>query len=246
MPDISPAVLTDDEEPSRRWFLKGMWACFSVPGLILASAFVGFASLAREEGISLAQSLFMTLTVWALPAVVVLIGAIKSGATIFAAAFAVTLSSMRLMLMVVALVPEMRTPKTRPWVLYLLSHFVAVTSWVMAFQNFPAVPREGRTAFYGGVATFLMVANLGVVAVVYAIVQDLPAVISAALLLLTPLYFLTSLWGTARENAGKVAMVLGIVLGPVCHVLVPGFDLAAAGLIGGGLAYGFHRMNQAA
>ena len=84
----------------------------------------------------------MTVMIWALPAIIVLIGAIKSGATIFAAAFVVTLSSVRLMPMVVALVPEMRTPRTRPWVLYLLSHFVAVTSWVMAFQHFPGVPRS--------------------------------------------------------------------------------------------------------
>ena len=33
--------------------------------------------------------------------------------------------------------------------------------------------------------------------------------ISAALFMLTPIYFLTSLWASARERAGHVAMVLG-------------------------------------
>ena len=66
----------------------------------------------------------------------------------------------------------------------------------------------------------------------------------AALLLLTPIYFLTSLWGSARERAGHVAMVLGLVLGPIFHVLLPGFDLLAAGLIGGFAAYGFHRLRR--
>jgi predicted branched-subunit amino acid permease len=170
-------------------------------------------------------------------------GAIKSGATLIGAAFAVALSAVRLMPMVVALVPEMRTPRTRPWVLYLLSHFVAVTSWVMAFQRFPGIPREMRTAFYGGLATWLLIANLAVVAVVFTVAPALPPAIAAALLLITPMYFLTSLWGSARDNAGKLALAIGIVLGPVCHALVPAFDLLAAGLLGGGVAYAFRRIS---
>ncbi len=54
------------------------------------------------------------------------------------------------------------------------------------------------------------------------------------------MYFLTSLWGSAREQATHVAMGLGLVLGPVLHLYVPGFDLLAAGFIGGGLACAFH------
>jgi predicted branched-subunit amino acid permease len=243
--DDRPDLTASAEQPVR-WFLRGVRAGVSVPGLILASAFIGFGSLAREEGFSLAEATFMTLSVWALPAVVVLMGAIKSGATIVGAAMVVALSSVRLMPMVVALVPEMRTARTRTWVIYLLSHFVAVTSWVMAFQRFPGVPREMRTAFYGGLAAWLMIANLAVVTLVYSLAARLPPIVSAALLLLTPIYFLTSLWGSARERAGQVAMVLGIVLGPVLHLAAPGFELPAAGLIGGGLAYAIHRLGKSA
>ena len=246
MPDASRSAQSSDVAASLHWFLRGARAGLSTPGLILATAFIGFGSLAREEGFTLAESAFMTVMIWALPAIIVLMGAIKSGATILGAAFVVTLSSVRLMPMVMALVPEMRTPRTRPWVLYLLSHFVAVTSWVMAFQHFPGVPKERRTAFYGGLAAWLLCINLAVVVVVYTIAGDLPPVLSAGLLFLTPIYFLTSLWGSAREQAGHVAMILGIVLGPVCHVVVPSFDLVAAGLIGGGLAYVFHLVRQAA
>ena len=121
------------------WFARGVAASFSIPGLILASAFVGFAGLAKEAGISLPETLFMVAIVWALPAKVVLIGAVLSGSTLPAAAFAVALSSVRLMPMVVALVPEMRTEKTRKWVLYFLSHFVAVTSWVVAMASWSEV-----------------------------------------------------------------------------------------------------------
>ncbi|HWK66795.1 MAG TPA: AzlC family ABC transporter permease [Rhizobiaceae bacterium] len=228
----------------RTWFLRGALAAISIPGLILASAFVGFAGLAKEAGFTLAETVFMVAAVWALPAKVVLIGAVLSGSTVWGAAFAVALSSVRLMPMVVALVPELRGPRTPNWVLYLLSHFVAVTSWVLAMERLRGVPRPMRTTYYAGLGGAIVAFNMGVAAVVFIVAESLPPMVSAALLLLTPMYFLTSLWGSARERASHVAMILGLVLGPFFHVILPGFDLLAAGLIGGGAAYGFHRLSH--
>src|SRR5690606_2746235 len=193
----SPVDISGPTE-RRRWYLRGVVAACSVPALILASAFVGFAGLAKEAGLTLAETVFMVAVVWALPAKVVLIGAIMSGASLPAAAFAVALSSIRLGPMVVALLPEMRTEQTRTWVLLLLSHFVAVTSWVLAMEQLRNVPREMRTVYYGGLGSALIITNMCVVAVVYAVAGSLSPAISAGLLLLTPIYFLTSLWGSAR------------------------------------------------
>lgn len=222
------------------WIGQGAGAAFSVPGLILVSAFVGFAGLARDAGLTLLQTVFMTAVVWALPAKVVLVGTILSGGSLLTAAFAVTLSSVRLMPMVVAIMPEMRTARTRQWVLYLLSHFVAVTSWVIALERFPEVPRPARTAFYGGLGATLLTFNMIVVAAVFLLATQLPAPVSALLIFLTPMYFVTSLWGSARDMAGRLAMVFGLILGPVFHFWVPGFDLMLAGFIGGGSAYAVH------
>lgn len=222
------------------WFWRGAGTAFSLPGLILCSAFVGFAGLAREAGLSIDQAVFMVGVVWALPAKVVLIGAIMAGSSLPATAFAVTLSSVRLTPMVVSLVPEIRVSSTRRWVLYALSHFVAVTSWVLAMSKLRNVPREVRTAWYCGLGGTLIVVNMIVVAITYLVAAQLPPVASAALLLLTPIYFLTSMWGSAREPASHVAMVLGLALGPAAHLLVPGFDLLATGLAGGVLAFLYH------
>lgn len=225
---------------AKHWLIEGVRAGTGVPALILASAFVGFAGLAKEAGLSLAQTVFMVVTIWALPAKVVLVGSIMSGASLPAAAFAVALSSVRLMPMVVALVPDMRTEKTRSWVLYALSHFIAVTAWVIALERFRHVPREYRTTFFAGLGTTLIVTNSAVTAAVFLLATNLPPVVNAALFFLTPLYFLTSLWGSARERAGHLAMIFGLVLGPAFHMIVPEFDLVAAGLIGGVGAYLFH------
>lgn len=229
-----------------RWYLCGVRAAFSVPGLILASAFIGFGGLAKEAGLSLAQTVFMVGMVWALPAKVVLVGAILSGASLPAAALAVALSSIRLTPMVVALVPELRGPNTPRWVLYVLSHFVAVTSWVLAMERLRGIPRDMRTSYYAGLGSTLVLVNMVVVAAVYLLAGNLPPSASAALLLLTPMYFLTSVWGSARERAGHVAMATGIVLGPLFHVVVPGFELLGAGLVGGCAAFAFHKLSRRA
>ncbi len=222
------------------WYLRGVLAALSLPAFILASSFVGFAALAVEAGVTMPQAIFMTAVVWALPSKVVLVGAIMAGNGVLAAGFAVALSAVRLTPMVVSLVPEMRTPRTRSWVLYMLSHFVAVTSWVIALERLRDVPPDRRTVFYGGLGSTLVLINMAVVAVVYLVARELPPMASAALLLITPLYFLTSLWGSARERATHVAMVLGLLLGPLVHLVAPQASLLATGAIAGFGAYGWH------
>ena len=111
-------------------------------------------------------------------------------------------------------------------------------------ERLKGVPRDMRTSYYAGLGSTLVFANMVVVAAFFLVAGDLPPAVSAALLLLTPMYFLTSLWGSARERAGHVAMLIGLVLGPVFHVVLPEFDLLAAGLIGGFAAYGLHRWRR--
>ena len=89
-PADSPSRL-DDGGPDRIWVLRGVRAAWSMPGIILIAAFVGFAGLARESGLTMAQTVFMVGIVWALPAKVVLTGSILSGTSLAGAALAVTL-----------------------------------------------------------------------------------------------------------------------------------------------------------
>lgn len=245
MSSVSPDQKQPELLPRRTWFLRGVGASFSIPGLILSSAFFGFAGLAKAAGLTLWQTVFMVGVVWALPAKVVLVGAILSGSSVFAAAFAVALSSIRLMPMVVVLVPEMRGPKTPRWVLYVLSHFVAVTSWVLAMDQLRHLPRDMRTTYYAGLGGTLVLANMVLTGAIFLLADSFPPMVMAALLLLTPMYFLTSLWGSARERASHWAMVFGIVLGPLVHLWLPQFDLLIAGLVGGVGAYLIHRNRRA-
>ena len=232
---------TDPPVPQWPWFLQGMRGIFSPPALILMSAFVGFCGFAFEAGIPVGQTMFMSAAVWALPGKLVLIGAMLAGASLPTAALAVALSSMRLMPMVASLIPLLRGRSTPTWLLLVLSHFVAVTAWVFTMQRIHTVPREGRVAFFAGFTLTLAVINIAIVGLCYGVVSHLPPLLAGALFFLTPVYFLISIWATARHAEVYYAMVIGLCLGPVFHLADPMFGLLLAGIVGGTLAFALER-----
>ncbi|MGH6809990.1 MAG: AzlC family ABC transporter permease, partial [Ensifer adhaerens] len=209
---------------------------------ILMLSFVGFCSLTAQAGIPPQQVVFMTGMVWALPAKVILVSSMMSGASLAAAFLAVSLSSVRLMPMVAALIPELRTSKTPTWLLLFLSHFVAITAWVFAMEKVQAVPRDKRVAFFAGFGITLVVANMVLVAIVYHVVADFPPVVAGCLFFLTPIYFLASIWHSARHPVVYIALLFGLLAGPLFYWLAPEFDILLAGVGGGTLAWAVERL----
>ncbi|WP_321337691.1 AzlC family ABC transporter permease [Breoghania sp.] len=233
--------------PARVWFFRGARAIVSLPAVILTAAFIGYAGLARESGLSLGETLMLTGLVWALPSIVVMTGALTSGMGLIPAAIAVALASVRLMPMTVALVPILREEggKTPRWKLFVASHFVAVTAWVYAMVHLPHIPRSGRLPFFVGFGGTISTFVFCMTAVAYLMVGAMPKPLTAALFLLTPVYFLCSLWGASRLSAEKAAMIAGLVFGPIFYVYLPGLDLLWTGLLGGTLAYAGTRLARA-
>jgi predicted branched-subunit amino acid permease len=219
------------------WFAKGMKGIFSLPALILMTSFVGFSAFALESGVARSEAVFMTFAIWALPAKMILIGSMIGGANLAACFLAVTLSSIRMMPMVASLIPEIRSSRTPTWLLLFLSHFVAITAWVVTTQNINTVPREARVAWFAGFGITLTLVNTLIVAISYGIVAAFPPLIAGVLFFLTPVYFVVSIWATARHSVVKVAFVIGLTAGPLFAVLEPEFDILYAGLGGGTLAY---------
>ncbi|MBD9372402.1 AzlC family ABC transporter permease [Rhizobium sp. ARZ01] len=229
------------EKPNRYWFIQGMRGLFSVPAIILMLSFVGFAAFTAEAGVPVGQVMFMTGIVWALPAKVILVGSMLSGANLAAAFIAVTLSSVRMMPMVASLIPELRSRKTPTWVLLVLSHFVAITAWVFAMERISAVPRDRRVAFFAGFGTTLTTVNILLVGVAYGLVTKFPPIVSGCLFFLTPVYFLTSICVSARHRVIYWALGTGLVLGVVFREIAPEFDILLAGLVGGTIAWAGER-----
>lgn len=228
---------THADAASFRWFLQGARGIFSLPAFILMTSFVGFSAFALESGVSRGEAMFMTAAIWALPAKMILIGMMASGANVLAVFLAVTLSSIRMMPMVASLVPELRGSRTPTWLLLILSHFVAITAWVFAMGNLKHVPREARVSYFAGFGLTLVAANTVLVGLSYGIVSTFPPAVAGILFFLTPVYFVGSIWASARHSVVKIAFVIGVVAGPLLAVITPGFDILIAGIGGGTLAY---------
>ncbi|MBZ9654748.1 AzlC family ABC transporter permease [Phyllobacterium lublinensis] len=242
-----PSSRSDTEDLRTRlsWFLSGAAMVSSVPALILMTAHVGFAGLASESGMTVVEAMFMVAMIWALPANIVLIGAISGGYSLLGAAIAVALSSIRFVPMVAAFVPELRGPKSRKLVLLFLSHFIAVTAWVLGMEHLRNVPVNMRTSYFAGLGITLTTVNTLVVGLVYYFSTDFPPLVFAALFFLTPMYFLASLWGSARDRTVHVAMVSGLLLFPAIHYIAPAYDLLLTGFAGGAVAVIYLRLTKA-
>ncbi len=246
MGDEFPEQTEDQTDPMREpmslWFWRGVRGLGSVPAMVLAASFVGYGALARETGLDLGHTVFAAGIMFALPNQIVLIGAIGAGAGLFAAALAVALSAVRLLPMTMSLMPLLRGPSaTKPWLL-TVSHVMAVTSWVEAMRNLPALPRPARIYWFSGFAAGIVLLNVPMAAVGWLLAASVRPEFAAALGFLTPVYFLLSLTAASRFAADKWAMAFGLALAPVFHAITPETDLLWTGIVGGILAYGMHRL----
>lgn len=219
------------------WFFKGARGVASLPAIILMSSFIGFAAFAREAGFSLGETMFMVGTIWALPSHLVLVGGVIAGASTLTIVIGVMLASVRLMPMVMAQVPILRGEKTSRSTLLFLSHFIAITSWVFMQARYDKIPRDARAVYFAGFAIPVMMLCTILVGFTHALAGQFPPILAAALFFLTPVYFLTSLWGAANLLSDKWAMILGLALGPIFHLFWPEVDILLAGAVGGCVAF---------
>jgi predicted branched-subunit amino acid permease len=219
-------------------------ALLSVYVLVLTGTYIGLGALAHGAGVSPFWLALSTIIVWAAPAQLILITGLGSGGTVIDLAIAVSLSATRLFPMVVALLPLLRGPTTRLRNLLLPTHFTAISMWVESLRLLPSVPREHRIAFCNGLSAGYMgtAAISGFIG--HYLAAGLPPLLAGVLLFLTPMSFFLSIVNNAREWLDKLALVLGLVLGPLLVYWHVQLDLMWTGLIGGSVAYAVHRFRE--
>ena len=217
----------------------------SVFSYVLFGTYIGIGALAHDFGFSVWWALASTILMWAGPAQVILISALGAGAGLIEAAIAVALSSVRLLPMVVGLLPMLRRPDTRAWKLVLPAHFTAVSLWVEAMRLLPKVPRENRIAFCNGLGTGYGITATTATITGFYLAAKLPPLMSAALLFLTPLAFLMSTLRNANMLVDRLALGLGLILGPLFAYWQIGLDLMWSGIAAGIAAYAVHRVREA-
>jgi len=235
-PNVSPPAWTKDADGWTSYF-RGLAVAADVPGWILFATALGFGALAQELGFTIWHTLFISGFVYALPAQVVLIDQLARGAALAAVAFVVSVTAIRLLPATVTLVPLFKDPTRPRWMAIAAVHFCAVTAWLEGLRRLPDIPVHLRMPHFLGIGFGMLLQTFFGSLVGYMLAAALPPTISAALLFMTPIYFLLSLVANARAIEDKLAVPLGFGLGPLFYLVVPGFDLLAAGLLAGTLAF---------
>ncbi len=233
-----PETANDANQPLD-WsgFFHGMKTAFGVPGIVMSGSFIGFGALVGGAGLELGHGVFMTLSMWALPAQVIFVQMYKQGAPALAIALAVTLTAVRLMPMVVSILPRMRMKRRHRWLEFIAAHFIAATVWILAFIHFEHLPRSRRLPFVLGLGSMLLSSMLGLTAAGYYLVHELPPLAAAGLIFLTPSFFFLSLFAGARHYSDYIAIISGAIIGPLAYIYAPDLDMLIAGLTGGTIAF---------
>lgn len=219
-------------------------AWLSVFAYVLFGTYIGIGALAYDFGFSLLWVCLSTVLIWAGPAQVILISALGGGAALIEVAIAVGLSGVRLLPMVVSLLPILRTPQTRQRDLILPAHFTAVSMWVESMRIAPQVEPKYRIPFCNGLGTGYGSSALIATVIGYYLAARLPFLMTAGLLFLTPLSFLISVVRNSRMLIDRLALVLGLVIGPALAYRNVDLDILWAGIGGGTLAYAAHRVRE--
>jgi predicted branched-subunit amino acid permease len=242
-----PSLDSPKWQTSAQAFAQGIRAIgATILTLVLFATYIGIGALAHDTHFSLGWALASTAFVWAGPAQIILLSTLGSGATVVQAAIAVTVSAIRLFPMVVSVLPMLRTAQTPRRHLVLPTHFIAVTLWVECFRLLPHVPRQRRIAFTNGLGVGLVSVSLTATLIGYQLAANLPQILGAAVLLLTPLAFLLSTARNCRQLADVLALVLGLALFPLVSLLHTGVDILISGASAGTIAYAVHRWRNRA
>ncbi len=232
----TPPAWARDGSPSTA-YLRGLQVLFQTPGILLVLNSIGFGALTKDLGLGPEFGVWTSVVLYALPAQLVLADQLGRGAPILASAFAVTLTAVRLLPMTVSLSPFLKDVKGRRWREVLAVHFVASTAWVEGQQRLGPLPPALRLPHFFGFGTALMIATGVGAAVGYVLSGLVPTVVGAALLFSLPIYMMLTMVAGARLAVDKLAIGLGVVIGPAVYSQAPQFDLVVAGLVGGTMAY---------
>ena len=242
----APTSTADRYNSSAAAFFVGVTSALtSVFVLVLTGTYIGIGALAHNFGFSSWWLAASTLLVWAAPAQVILISALGNGAPLAEAAIAVSLSSIRMFPMVVALLPLLRGKSTRTRNLLLPTHFTSVSMWVESLRLLPALPNERRVAFCNGLSIGYQGTAVTAGFVGFYLAAGLPPLLAGMLLFLTPMSFLCSTARNARQLVDGLALLLGLAVEPVLTHFHVGLDLMWTGIGAGTFAYLLHRVREA-
>lgn len=207
-----------------------------LPALVLLTGMMGFGSLARESGFSLAAALGATAGIWGLPGQLALAELYAAGGGAVAVVMAVSLANARFLPMAVAFMPVLRHGIKRPGWLFALVQLMSINTWAALLREGPALPGPERRRYFLIFAAICLGTALIGTAIGFLAASVIPRAVTFGLVFLNPIFFALLFAGMRGRNTAY-ALIIGAVTGPVLHLLSPDWSVLSTGLLAGTAAF---------
>ena len=222
-------------------FVKGLKSNLGVrrPTVSLAACFIALGALLKDAGFNLQQSTASSFFTYALPGQLVMAESLLIGTSLINIFIAVWLVNFRLYPMPVSLVPLLKHKSQPKWKYYLSSHFLAVSSWLVAKDGYRKIDKKYRIDYWIGIgigtwSTAVLMTILG-----YLLADYLNKDMMIGLAIVNPVYFFCMMIGSMRNISISIAVIGGTILGPIVYLYSTEWAILYAGLIAGTVAFLF-------
>ena len=207
------------------------------PAIPLAACFIALGALLKDAGFNIQQSAASSFFTYALPGQLVMAESLLLGASIINIFLAVWLVNFRLYPMTVSLFPLLEHNSQPKWKYYLSCHFLAVTSWLIAKENYKEIDKKNRIDFWIGIgagtwSTAIMMTIIG-----YLAADLLNKEMLIGLAIVNPIYFFCMMISAMKNLSVAISVIVGTTLGPVIYLFSEEWSLLFAGLIAGTVAF---------
>ena len=213
------------------------------PAIPLATCFIALGALLKDAGFNLQQSAASSFFTYALPGQLVMAESLLVGASLLNIFIAVWLVNFRLYPMTVSLFPLLEHKSQPKWKYYLSCHFLAVTSWLIAKENYKEINKKNRIDFWIGIGTATWcVAIIGTI-IGFLASDYMNKNMMIGLAIVNPVYFSCMMAGSMKNIQISLSIVLGAILGPLFFFISPEWSILYGGFIAGTFAFFIGELN---
>ena len=230
---------------NKKFFFKGFKSVKGIdsPAFALGASFIAIGALLKNLGFSIQESIFSTLLTYALPGSLVMAESMFIGASLLNIFLAVWLVNARLYPMTVSLMPLLMHKNQPRWKYYLSCHFIAVSAWLIMKSNYQKIEKKNRIDFWIGIGTATWSIAILSTVVGYLASDYLNKDMMIGLAIVNPVYFFCMMTGAMKNLSMNIAVIGGVILGPIVYLISAEWAILFAGLIAGTIAFLFRSKN---
>ena len=207
------------------------------PAIPLAACFIALGALLKDAGLNIQQSAASSLFTYALPGQLVMAESLLIGTSIINIFLAVWIVNYRLYPMTVSLFPLLKHRSQPKWKYYLSCHFLAVTSWLIAKDNYKKVNQKNRIDFWIGIGVGTCTIAVITTCFGFLLADFLNKEMLIGLAIVNPVYFYCMMINAMKVKIVLVSVILGTLLGPFFFLISSEWAILIAGVVAGTIGY---------